>query len=240
MTCWCVEKGGSVAESGHEGECSRQTCCARETEEKPINSWTVAQAWAGGNLSVKSAVIVDSCNWSRDALSWCGQFCTLLCLFDDFVFRHNVTNYFICLLIFTWVMHQESSLIFQKHFHFASCHDWGQQQNIDMWFLQLQHLAVWHVISIDKIEQLILRFATHRLLYIPRYALKTYGRRAFAYASPSIWNFPSRSSTFTIDYFKRLLKTFLCERMAHAVTMHYTSLLFILLCFIGMVLLSYC
>ena len=82
---------------------------------------------------------------------------------------------------------------------------------------------------------------TRRLLYTSRYTLKTYDRPAFASADPSAMEFASRSSIrspgLTIDNFERSLKTFLFERMAHAletfivvITPH-TSLYFLLFTF---------
>ena len=57
-----------------------------------------------------------------------------------------------------------------------------------------------------------LRSASRRLLVVPRHRLSTYGRRAFAVAGSTAWNsFPDnlRDPDFTMDNFKRLLKTFL-------------------------------
>ena len=50
----------------------------------------------------------------------------------------------------------------------------------------------------------------HQLLLIPRYRLRTFGRRAFAVAGPTFWNsLADELRTYSIDTFKLALKTFL-------------------------------
>ena len=56
-----------------------------------------------------------------------------------------------------------------------------------------------------------LRSATpHQLLLIPRYRLRTLGRRAFAVAGPTFWNsLADELRTYFSNRFKLALKTFL-------------------------------
>jgi len=50
----------------------------------------------------------------------------------------------------------------------------------------------------------------HQLLLIPRYRLRTFGRRAFAVAGPTFWNsLADALPTYSSDRFKPALKTFL-------------------------------
>ena len=50
----------------------------------------------------------------------------------------------------------------------------------------------------------------HQLLLIPRYRLRTFGRRAFAVAGPTFWNsLADEPRTYSSDRFKLALKTFL-------------------------------
>ena len=50
----------------------------------------------------------------------------------------------------------------------------------------------------------------HQLLLIPRYRLRTFGRRAFAVAGPTFWNaLADDLQTYSSDRFKLTLKTFL-------------------------------
>jgi len=62
-----------------------------------------------------------------------------------------------------------------------------------------------------------LRSASRRLLNFPRYNVSNYGRRAFCFAGPHVWNsLPEhiRQST-SIAVFKRSLKTFLLQQISH-------------------------
>jgi len=55
-----------------------------------------------------------------------------------------------------------------------------------------------------------LRSASHQLLLIPRYRLRTFGRRAFAVAGPTFWHsVADELRTYSSDRFKLALKTFL-------------------------------
>jgi len=50
----------------------------------------------------------------------------------------------------------------------------------------------------------------HQFLLIPRYRLRTFGRRAFAVAGPMLWNsLRDELQTYSSDRFKLALKTFL-------------------------------
>ena len=50
----------------------------------------------------------------------------------------------------------------------------------------------------------------HQLLLIPRYRLRTFGRRAFAVAGPTFWNsLGDELQTYSSDRFKLALKGFL-------------------------------
>ena len=50
----------------------------------------------------------------------------------------------------------------------------------------------------------------HQLLLIPRYRLRTFGRRAFAVAGQTFWNsLADELRTYSSDRFKLALKTFL-------------------------------
>jgi len=50
----------------------------------------------------------------------------------------------------------------------------------------------------------------HQLLLIPRYRLRTFGRRAFAVAGPTFWNsLADELRTYSSDMFKLALKTLL-------------------------------
>ena len=50
----------------------------------------------------------------------------------------------------------------------------------------------------------------HQLPLIPRYRLRTFGRRAFAVAGPTFWNsLADELQTYSSDRFKLALKTFL-------------------------------
>ena len=60
-----------------------------------------------------------------------------------------------------------------------------------------------------------LRSANRQLLAVPRFGLKTYGRRAFSVAGPMAWNsLPDfiRDPTSSTDCFRHLLKTYLFAR----------------------------
>jgi len=62
-----------------------------------------------------------------------------------------------------------------------------------------------------------LRSASRGLLNFPRYNMSNYGRRAFCFAGPYVWNsLPEhiRQST-SIAVFKRSLKTFLLQQISH-------------------------
>ena len=62
-----------------------------------------------------------------------------------------------------------------------------------------------------------LRSASRGLLNFPRYNMSNYGRRAFCFAGPYVWNsLPehNRQST-SIAVFQRLLKTFLYQQISH-------------------------
>jgi len=62
-----------------------------------------------------------------------------------------------------------------------------------------------------------LRSASRGLLNFPRYNMSNYGRRAFCFAGPYVWNsIPEhiRQST-SIAVFKRSLKTFLLKQISH-------------------------
>ena len=62
-----------------------------------------------------------------------------------------------------------------------------------------------------------LRSASRGLLNFPRYNMSNYGRRAFRFAGPYVWNsLPEhiRQST-SIAVFKRSLKTFLLQQISH-------------------------
>ena len=62
-----------------------------------------------------------------------------------------------------------------------------------------------------------LRSASRGLLNFPRYNMSNYGRRAFCFAGPYVWNsLPEhiRQST-SIAVFKRSLKTFLVQQISH-------------------------
>jgi len=62
-----------------------------------------------------------------------------------------------------------------------------------------------------------LRSASRGLLNIPRYNMSNYGRRAFCFAGPYVWNsLPEhiRQST-SIAVLKRSLKTFLLQQISH-------------------------
>jgi len=62
-----------------------------------------------------------------------------------------------------------------------------------------------------------LRSASRGLLNFPRYNMSNYGRRAFCFAGPYVWNsLPEhiREST-SIAVFKRSLKTFLLQKISH-------------------------
>ena len=66
-------------------------------------------------------------------------------------------------------------------------------------------------------RQLGLRSASRGLLNFPRYNMSNYGRRAFCFAGPCVWNsLPEhiRQST-SIAVFKRSLKTFLLQQISH-------------------------
>jgi len=55
-----------------------------------------------------------------------------------------------------------------------------------------------------------LRSAWRHYLVVPRHSLSSYGRRAFAVASPTAWNSLSddlHEPTLSTDSFRRLLKT---------------------------------
>jgi len=57
-----------------------------------------------------------------------------------------------------------------------------------------------------------LRSATQRKLVVPRYRLKSFGRRRFSVAGPSTWNsLPDRlrDPELSLDTFKRQLKTYI-------------------------------
>ena len=61
------------------------------------------------------------------------------------------------------------------------------------------------------------RSASRGLLNFPRYNMSNYGRRAFCFAGPYVWNsLPEhiRQST-SIAVFKRSLKTFLLQQISH-------------------------
>ena len=61
------------------------------------------------------------------------------------------------------------------------------------------------------------RSASRALLNFPRYNMSNYGRHAFRFAGPYVWNsLPEniRQSTL-IAVFKRSLKTFLLQQISH-------------------------
>jgi len=79
-----------------------------------------------------------------------------------------------------------------------------------------------------------LRSASRQLLVLPRHWLRTYGRRAFSVAGPSVWNsLPDnlRDSSFSRDSFCKLLKSYLfthywnIEHIRGFTRRHYTNLL---------------
>jgi len=73
------------------------------------------------------------------------------------------------------------------------------------------HLAELCVPAADVAGRRQLRSASRGLLNFPRYNMPNYGRRAFCFAGPHVWNsLPEhiRQST-SIAVFKRSLKTFL-------------------------------
>ena len=69
-----------------------------------------------------------------------------------------------------------------------------------------------HCVPVSEVasRQQLRSACRHRLLLIPRYRLRTFGRRAFAVAGPTFWNsLADELRTYSSDRFKLDLKTFL-------------------------------
>ena len=83
--------------------------------------------------------------------------------------------------------------------------------------LAAKYLAELCVPVADVAGRRQLRSASRGLLNFPRYNMSNYGRRAFCFAGPYVWNsLPEhiRQST-AIAVFKRSLKTFLLQQISH-------------------------
>ena len=74
-----------------------------------------------------------------------------------------------------------------------------------------KYLAELFVLVADVAGRRQLRSASRRLLNFPRYIMSNYGRRAFCFAGPYVWNsLPEHiRQSISIAVFKRSLKTLL-------------------------------